>query len=718
MKQLAVSPKGEINLIDLPDPGCNTTGILCRPLFSCISPGTETTGIIRARESLIKRALETDNLLPKVWKAAIDGRLLNIILKRSSPSPFPTFPPGLGYSSAGVVVEKGSEINDVEIGDYVACAGSPHATLMYVSRNLFVKVPENVTPEEASSVTLGAIAMHGIRRAQPEFGDTFAVIGMGIVGQITAQILRNIGCSVIATDVIEERLELARKLGSNHTINASQQDPIATVIDYTRGIGADGVIVCAGSKSPTPLVQALEMSRDKGRVVLVGAVPVDLPRPPLYQKEIDFRIARSYGPGRYEENYEDKGLDYPLDEVRWTEKRNMAEFLRLVAQRKLDIKSLITHIIPFEKAADAYATIIKQPDKTLAVLLGYQDSKTHTPPQPPVTKITESKALNVGVIGSGGFARAIHIPNLRELDSFNLMGVAARSKASALSTKKDFGFEYATTNYQEILNDDSIDLAFITTRHNLHSAMAIEALEHQKHVFVEKPLGLTIEACQDVVNKVTETGMKLTVGFNRRFSPLAVKTRDAIKDRNYPILVNYRVVTGFYPADSWFFDPVEGGGRIIGEVCHFTDLLCWLLDSRPTRVFAEGGTLSHRETNLHDNFIVTMKFEDGSIASLFYGDLGTDQFPKERVEVFAGNRTIVIDDFKELLVEGINQPNISLPRIDKGQKTELIEFAKAIQNDTQPSVTAEDGLYATFLGYQIIESLQTGKPVDIKGTLC
>ena len=718
MKKLAVNLKGEINLVELPDPGCSPVGILCQPLFSCISAGTESIGIIRSRENIIKRALETDNLLPKIGKAAIEGRLLNIILKRSTPSPFPKLPPGLGYSSAGVVVEKGSEVDNLEIGDYVACAGSPHATLIYAPKNLFAKVPENVTPEEASFVTLGSIAMHGVRRAKPEFGDTFAVIGMGIVGQITAQILRNIGCSVIATDVIEERLKLAGRLGSDHTINAGKKDPVETVIDYTQGIGVDGVIVCAGSKSPTPLIQAFEMCRDKGRVVLVGAVPINLPRAPLYDKEIDFFISRSYGPGRYEENYEDKCLDYPLEEVRWTERRNMEEFLKWISEKKIDIKSLITHVFPIEKAADAYNLLIKEPNKTLAVLLSYQNSESSALSQPLATETEKTGDLNVGVIGSGGFARNVHIPNLKELGYFNLMGVAARRKTSALSSKEDFGFEYGTTNYKEILKDDRVELAIITTRHNLHAKMAIEALEHKKHVFVEKPLGLTVRECQDVVRKVKETGMKLTVGFNRRFSPLSVKAKNAIKDRDYPILINYRVVAGFYPANSWFFDPVEGGGRILGEVCHFVDLLCWLMDSRPTRIFAEGGTISHQGTDLHDNFIVTMKFEDGSIASLFYGDLGNPEFPKERVEIFAGNRTIVIDDFKGLLVEGVNQPNIELPQIDKGQKTELVEFARAIQNDTEPPVTAEDGLYATFLCHKIIESLQTEKPVDIEGELC
>ena len=713
MKQIVISPKGEVNLTELPDPGCNEVGILCQSLFSCISPGTETSGIIGARQSLIKRALQTKDLLPKVRSTISEGRFWDIILKRSSSPPFPDIPAGIGYSSAGIVVEKGAQIKNLNIGDSIACAGSPHSTLMYVPKNLFVKIPKGVSFEEASFLALGSIAMHGVRRAKPEFGDTFVVIGMGIIGQITAQILKNAGCTIAVTDVIDSRLQLAEKLGCSISINASKKDSVKIVRNYTQGMGADGVIVCAGSKSSEPLLQALEMCRDKGRIVLVGAVPVNLPRLPLYQKEIDFFISRSYGPGRYEGNYEDKGLDYPIEEVRWTENRNMEEFLELLSEGRIDVKSLITHIFPFEKAADAYDTIIKKPGETLGVLLGYQDTRDVIFCQPLPAEVEKVETLNVGVIGSGGFARSTHIPNLRSLNYFNLRYVAARSRTSALSSKKDFGFEYATTNYKEVLEDDKVDLVLITTRHNLHSSIAIEALEHKKHVFVEKPLGLTVEECQDVVRKIKETGMKLTVGFNRRFSPLSIKAKNFIKDRGYPIMINYRVVSGFTPANSWIFDPVQGGERILGEACHFIDLLCWLLDSNPTRIFAEGGTLSHKGTSLHDNFIVTMRFEDGSIASLVYGDLGNPNFPKERLEIFAGNRTIVVNDFKELIIEGMNQPDIRLPEVDKGHKMELVEFAKAIQNDTKPLVTAEDGLRAAFLGHKIIESLQTGKPVEI-----
>jgi predicted dehydrogenase/threonine dehydrogenase-like Zn-dependent dehydrogenase len=713
VKQIVISPKGEVNLAELPDPGCNEVGILCRPLFSCISPGTETSGIIGARQSLVKRAFQTEDLLPKVRSTIYEGRFWDIVLKRSSSFPFPDIPTGIGYSSAGIVVEKGTQIKNLNIGDSIACAGSPHSTLIYVPKNLFVKIPKGVSFEEASFLGLGSIAMHGVRRAKPEFGDTFVVIGMGIIGQLTAQILKNAGCTIVVTDVIDSRLQLAEKLGCSISINTSRKDSVKIVRNYTQGMGADGVIVCAGSKSSETLLQALQMCRDKGRIVLVGVVPINLPRIPLYRKEIDFFISRSYGPGRYEENYEDKGLDYPIEEVRWTENRNMEEFLKLISEGKIDVKSLITHIFPFEKAADAYDNIIKKPGKTLGVLLGYQGTRDVIFSQPLPAEAEKVETLNVGVIGSGSFARSTHIPNLKSLGYFNLRYVAAKSKISALSSKKDFGFEQSTTNYKEVLEDDIVDLVLITTRHNLHSSIAIEALEHKKHVFVEKPLGLTVEECQEVVKKVKETGMKLTIGFNRRFSPLLIKAKNFIKVRDYPIMINYRVVSGFTLANSWVFDPVQGGGRIIGEACHFTDLLCWLLDSSPIRIFAEGGTLSHKGTNLDDNLIVTMRFEDNSVASLVYGDLGNPNFPKERLEIFAGNRTIVVNEFEELIIKGINQPDVRLPEADKGHKMELIEFARAIQNDTKPLVTAKDGLRAAFLGQKIIESLQTGKPVHM-----
>ncbi|MFC1925714.1 bi-domain-containing oxidoreductase [Chloroflexota bacterium] len=715
MKRLIIGPRGEIKQVEIPDPGCNEFGILCQPVFSCISPGTETSGIVAARQSLIKQARQTSNLLPTIWRIILEGRLLDILLRRESlTSPFPEIPGGMGYSSSGVVVEKGSTIDEVEMGDRVACAGSPHSTLIYIPRNLFVKIPDEVSFEEASFVALGSIAMHGVRRARPEFGDTFAVIGMGILGQITAQILKCAGCSVIGIDINDSRLTLAKRIGCDLVVNSDRQNPVEAVKTHTNCLGVDGAIVCAGSKSPDPLVSALEMSRDKGRVILVGAVPINLPRAPLYQKEIDFLISRSYGPGRYQKDYEELGMEYPLEEVRWTEKRNMAEFLRLISEKKIDVRSLITHTFPFDNAGDAYETVIRKPETSMAMLLGYgqEQIKVSSLPSP---AIASSPPINVAVVGLGGFARDTHIPNLRSLDSFKLRYAVARKKESALACKQEFGFEMATTSYGEALEDNKVHMVLITTRHNLHASMSIEALEHGKHVFVEKPLGLTLEECKTVVNKVNETGLKLAVGFNRRFSPLSIRAKEIIGQRTYPIMANFRVVSGFTSADNWVYDPAQGGGRILGEACHFIDLLCWLVDSPPTRLFAEGGTMSHRGTSLDDNFVVTMRFADGSVASLAYGDLGNPKFPKERLEIFAGNRTIVINDFIELMVEGVEQPDVRLQEADKGHRAQIIEFARAIQYNEQSQLAmAKDGLRATFLCHNIIESLRTGMPVEIK----
>lgn len=719
MKRVVVTPRGKVRLMELAKPGCNEIGIICQNHFSCISPGTETAGIIASRQSLLGIALKTERLWPKVWKVISEGRLSDVLMRRTASSPFPQIPDGLGYSSSGIVVEKGAELKDVSIGERVACAGSPHADVIYVPKNLFVKIPENVSLEEASFVALGAIAMQGVRRAKPEFGDIFVVIGLGIIGQITAQILKSIGCETIGIDIIDDRVKTAERLGCRLGLNSRKDNVLEEITEHTGGRGADGVIVCAGSKSSQPLIQALDICRDKGRVVLIGAVePVDLPRHLLYRKEIDFLVARSYGPGRYDENYEKKGLDYPVAEIRWTEKRNMEEFLRLISERKLDIKSLITHVFSFEKVAAAYEAIIEKPDSTLGVLLRYQSTGPDISLQYQSDVTAKNDLLNVGVIGSGGFARNTHIPNLKSLDYFKLRYVAAGSRASALSAKKDFGFEYATTDYRELLRDDKIDMVLIATRHNLHSRIALEALEHGKHVFVEKPLGLTIEQCKLVLTKVREGKSALGIGFNRRFSPLSTKTKSLIRERNCPILINYRVVSGFTPASNWVFDPVEGGGRVLGEAVHFVDFLCWLLDSRPVRIFAEGDSLSHGKADLHDNMAVTLRFGDGSIASLVYGDLGNPEYPKERIEVFAGNRTVVIDDFKELIIEGANQPNIRMAREDKGHKRELEEFAKAILGNTPFPVTAEDGLWATFICHKIIESLNTGRPIEIVGDPC
>jgi predicted dehydrogenase/threonine dehydrogenase-like Zn-dependent dehydrogenase len=717
LKQLIIGNGGKITNIDLPDPGYNEIGVLCQSKFSCISSGTETAGIIESRKGLLKNILETENLIPTIINNIKEGRFFNTILKRESEpiSPFLNIPGGFGYSSSGIIIKKGREVNNFKLGDRIACAGSPHSTIMYAPRTLFVKIPQNVSFEDASFVALGAISMHAVRRAKPEFGDTFTVIGMGVIGQITAQLLKNIGCKVIVTDIFDERLKLAENLGADKCLNVLKQDPLKIVNEFTNGLGSDGVIVCAGSSSPQPLIKAFEITRDKGRVVLVGAVPINFPRSEIYNKEIDFFISRSYGPGRYEENYEGKGLDYPIEKIRWTENRNMEEFLRLISKAKIDVKSLITHIYPFNEANKAYDIIIEKPKNSLGVLLSYEKVKEVLSAKPLFIEKEKLKKLNVGVIGSGGFARGTLIPILRDFKNVNLEYVAAKTKKSVMSAKEEFGFKKATINYKDILEDYKIDFVIICTRHNLHYQIVMDALENNKQVFVEKPMGLTVDECKKIVEKVKTTNMKLFVGFNRRFSPLSIKVKNIIKNRKNPIMINYRVVAGFTPANHWIYDPIEGGGRIIGEVCHFIDLLCWLIDANPTKIYSEGGNLSHKGTNLYDNIIVNMKFPDDSIASLIYGDMGDPSYPKERIEIFAGNVTIIIDDFKELIVKGVNQPNIKLPEVDKGYKKELIEFLKSIQNNSDTLVTAVDGFRATFLSYKIIESLQTGKPILIKG---
>ena len=714
MKRLNITSKGKVIPIEVPNPGRNEVGIVCSVRASAISPGTETAGITQLRQGLIQKALQTDNLFGKLKRKLKTGEFWSTILGKSSgmQSPFPSIPAGMGYSSAGVVIERGEQIKDIEIGDRVACAGSPHAEEIYVPRNLFVKMPDNVSFEEGAFVALGSIAMHGVRRAQSTFGETFAVVGVGVIGQLTLQILKVIGCKVVVSDKIDARLELARTLGADIAVNVAEQSIVDTVMDFTGGIGADGVIICAASQSPQIVEYALAVCRDKGRVVVVGAVKMDLPRPPLYNKEIDFLISRSYGPGRYDECYEEKGLDYPLEEVRWTENRNMEEFLRLVSVGKINLKSLITHRFPFKKANDVYSILIDRPDEALGVVLNYEDGVTSETTPLPKTAPKPPK-LKVGLIGAGSFARAVHIPNLESLADFELYAVSTRSKDSANSLKNEFGFQIATNDYREILRDDKIDLVLIATRHNLHAPIAIEALESGKHVFVEKPMGMTKEECEKVIKAVEATKLRLSVGFNRRFSQLVDKAKELIADRKNPIMLVYRVVSGFSPANHWIFDPIEGGGRIIGEACHFFDLIRYLMDEEPTILSVSGGNISHADGDkplcYDDNVIVNMKFEDNSIATLIYGDLGHLQFPKERLELFAGNRTIVIDDFVQLLTKGTNQPNIKLNQQDKGYKSELVSFAEAIRNDKEPLITAYDGLRATELCLETIRLLRSSK---------
>jgi predicted dehydrogenase/threonine dehydrogenase-like Zn-dependent dehydrogenase len=589
-----------------------------------------------------------------------------------------------GYSAAGIVLEVGKNIKDVAVGARVACAGAGianHAEYIEVPRNLLVKVPEGVDFTEASTVTLGAIALQGVRRSDPKLGEFVAVLGLGILGQITVQLLKANGSRVIGTDLDEKRVEKALELGMDHGVNPSAEDAVKSVVGFSHGNGVDTAIITTASNSNEPLVQAFRMCRKKGKVVLVGVVDMHFNREEMYRKELDLLISTSYGPGRYDEGYERKGLLYPYAYVRWTETRNMEEYLRLMAEKKINIKALIGKEYAIEKAPEAYESLSVPASKPLIVLLKYGQQqevqisrRIDVTPQP--TK--QQGVINIAVIGAGGFAKEVHLPNLMKLKHlYRLYAIASKTGNNAKAMVQRFGAVYATTDYQEVLRDKNIDAVIITTRHNLHAKIAMEALRAGKAVFLEKPMAMNQEELDALVNAIEETKLPFTVGFNRRFSLYAQEIKKHISQRINPMIINYRMNAGYLPPDHWVYSE-EGGGRIIGEACHIFDLFEFFTDSEVESISVDRMSPRTNQYSSEDNAIITLKYKDGSVCSLTYTTLGNNAYHKEYCEIYFDGKIIVMDDYKELRGMDIRVAKIKTDYPNKGLFEELVEFSSCM----------------------------------------
>lgn len=731
MKQVVLDKAdSNIDVIEVPDPILEGRGIVVKTAYSLISSGTEVSMILRARESKldrIRRMMPEEGIISYVKRKIKSGTLVKgaqgvmSTLNKDSGKGFGNLMP-IGYSSSGIAIDVDDRVRSARLNDKVACAASRHAGFNYVPENLFTRVGRDMDLKEAAFTTIGCIAMQGVRRANVVVGDNVVIIGQGLVGQIAAQLVRVSGGYSIVTDLSQWRLDLAKKLGANKIINASGQNPVEEVMRLTHGLGADKVIICASSLSARPIKDAVGMSRDKGRIVLVGNVKIEIPREPFYEKELDFLISRSYGPGRYDSLYEQKGFDYPFDMVRWTENSNMREFIRLLSEKKINVKDLITYEYDISNAREAYENIITSPDTTLGVLLKYAPDneqadcrrKTMFRVKP---KETQENKIKTAIIGCGNFARKYHLPNIKKIADYQLLSIvnATGIKAKEIAEKNNIG-NYAT-DYREVISDPDIDLVIIATRHNLHAAQAMEALKAKKHVFLEKPMALTLEEMKELANEAKITDRKFTIGFNRRFSPLIKEAKKTLNDASGPMIINYRVANNFSQATSWIHDPREGGGTIIGECCHFFDLIYHIIGKEPVRIFAEGGNLSHPGDDINDNAIISIKYSDGSIATITFTDMGIEGFPKERIEIFAQATVIVIDDFKKMTARGKKNAEIALKQSDKGHLEQFIQLRNCIKEDLEPSITYKDGVRATLCGIMTLESLKTQLPqkVNISG---
>lgn len=713
MKQVVRRGLRDVIVDDVPDPLLRSHHVLIRPHYSLISSGTETASL--HHDGLLKEVTENPSHLRTIWEATkVAGPVRTFGEVRAKLSDYAV----LGYSGAGVVVDKHS-VPEVEIGDRVAYGGegTGHAETVLAGRNLVARVPDSVPLPHACFATLGSIALNAVRLASIELGDVVAVMGLGLVGQLVAQLARLQGAVVIAIDLRPERAELARTLGADHALVADGALTQA-VNALTGGRGADHVILAAAAKSSAPCRQAVEIARERGRLVVVGAVEMSFPWTQMYAKQIQLFMSRAYGPGSYDPAYESEGRDYPFAYVRWTENRNMQEFLRLLAAGRVQLQPLITHEVPLEQASRAYGTILDPAAGTLAVLLRYQASASPMPAFVPRRRISLAhppvgdKVLRVALVGAGNIARWAHLPNLKRIRGVRLQAVCSASGVRARSYGLRFGAAYCATDYEEILADPDIDVVLIASRHQQHASQALAALNAGKHVFLEKPMALTEDECRSLARAVDETGKHLTVGFNRRFAPLYVELKRELGHRTGAAVLNCRVNSPVFSGTHWGVDPRQGGA-VLGEACHFIDLMYWLLGSEPVSVSAFSlPTTSPSPIGL-DNVAGSLRFADGSIASLTYCTVGSRTSAGERVEAYAAGLGAASENFKHLSVR------TTMPRIrrhwwpDKGYAAQLESFLEGIRHGRTPEVTVRDGARATVVALAMLESAREGRLREI-----
>jgi polar amino acid transport system substrate-binding protein len=712
---------GAITVRDVDAPNApRRSGVIVRNYASLISAGTEKMSVELARASLIEKAKSRPDDVKKViaeikqngfW--ATYSRVMNKLDSEKA----------MGYSCAGEVIAVSEDVTDIKPGDRVACGGqgASHSEVVSVLKNLCVKIPDNISYENACYTTLGTIAMQGVRQAEVRFGEYVAVIGLGLVGQLTCAIAKAAGCIIIGIDLDDDNVMLANAHNANFAFSRKADNLVDKIKSLTNGFGVDSVIITAATSSNDPIELSAQIARDRGKVVMVGVTKMDIPRDTFYLKELDFRFSRSYGPGRYEHDYEEKGIDYPIGYVRWTERRNMQEFVRLLAEKKVDPSKITTHQFPITEAKHAYDMIAGEvKERYLGIVLTYPKATEEVlgvRDQVSGIKIPTSEILpqtpKIGFIGAGNFAQGFLLPTLKE--NAELVIVANESGASAQEAQSKFGFQSSTTNYDKVISSPDVNTIFIATRHNLHADLICKALEADKNVFCEKPLALNFEDAARVAStysKLKIQNSKLLIGFNRRFSPLIVKTKEFFGEPNQPKLIFYRVNAGAVKASDWTQDPEIGGGRIIGEVCHFIDTAAYLTgDALPKSVVAKSLSSGRSDVTNNDNVSITIEYEDGTIATILYIANGDKTLPKEELQVFCGGRTAIMKNFTELeLWSGSGKPHIVKGQ-GKGHKEEVEAFIHSIKSGSDSPIPFDSILATTLVTFAIRESLATGEVV-------
>jgi predicted dehydrogenase len=696
-------------VLDVPVPSPSPGTALIRTAASFISAGTERTMIEFAGKGMIGKARARPDLVRQtIDKVRQDGLLSTLQAVRSRlDQPLP-----LGYSSAGVIEELGEGVTKLRAGDRVACAGghAVHAEFAVVPERMIARLPESVDFESGAAATLGSVALHAFRLSGVQVGERVAVIGLGLLGQLALQIARAAGCETLGVDVDEARVELARSIGGSST---NREQAVETGRTFTGGEGFDAVLICAHTDDNDPLELAATLARDRATVVLVGVVGMEIPRKPYYDKELKFVVSRSYGPGRYDPTYEESGVDYPIGYVRWTEGRNIEGFLDLIAANKIQVAPLITHRFPVESAEEAYHQIVEDSDQpTLGVVLTYAE---HAPKERRLAlsdRARKDSLVSLGALGAGNFARNVTFPIFKKLKDVELIGLASGSGVSAIDSGNRYGFAYATTEAAEVIKDQTINTVAVLSRHHLHASQVADALRAGRHVFCEKPLAIDVEGLDSVIDALGVAEGLLTVGFNRRFAPMGIQMRDFMSQAGEPLSVHYRVNAGALPGDHWVHDPKQGGGRIIGEVCHFVDYLTFLIGALPDQVHAQGIPGGQGE-NVH----ISARFPDGSVGAVDYLAGGDKAFPKERVEALGGGRVAVLDDFRGLELVSGGKANRSGARQDKGHLAIWQAFAAAIRQGGKAPIAYHELVGVTQTTFAVVESLRTGRSVKIEPLL-
>jgi predicted dehydrogenase/threonine dehydrogenase-like Zn-dependent dehydrogenase len=686
----AIVKKGKVLGEQISAPNVSKGSLLIKVVNSCISAGTEISGVSNSGKSLIKRAMEQPENVKKVLNMVKSDGIARVYTKVKGKlvGGNPT-----GYSISGVVIAVGEGVTDFKIGDSVAAAGAGlanHAEYVDVPQNLVMKIPKGMSFEDASTVTLGGIAMQGVRRADMKLGEMCVVVGAGILGLLAVQMLRLSGVRVAVTDFDDRRLEIAKEYGVELIINPSRENVVETVTNWSDGHGADAVLFTAATGSSEPLSQSFQMCKKKGKVVLVGVVGMEIKREDMYAKELDFLISTSYGPGRYDKNYEEKGLDYPYSYVRWTENRNMTEYLRLVHTGAIKLDKLIDAKYSIEQVTQAFESLQVPGAKPLMVLLDYgkadlaqlENYLNHNRKVVLNNNPLQKNIINVALIGAGGFATGMHLPNIAKLSNkYKLHAVMNRTGHKAKSVAEQYKANYATTNYEDILKDKDVDLVLISTRHDSHAELSLKALQAGKNVFVEKPLATNQEDLDKIkafYESDTPNKPVLFTGFNRRFSKYITEIKKHTDKRINPMMIRYRMNAGYIPLDHWVH---EDGGRMVGEACHIIDLMTSLTNSKIESISVESLTPKTDYYSSSDNKSITLKYTDGSVASIEYFANGSKELAKEFMEIHFDGKSIIMDDYKSLKGYGVKLTEIKDKISQKGQYEELEALYETIKGN-------------------------------------